>query len=89
MALLTTSSRVFVVVGALLFSSIAGLGAEPWEATVTPFAPGSFPELRPARAHYGFGWSGFSAASIVVRLEKLSDGQFRFKAEGAWFKQFF
>ena len=82
MALLTTSSRRFVVAAAFFFSAVVSLCAESWEATVTPFTPGSFPELRPARAHYRFGWSGFTAANIVIRLEKLSDGQFRFKAEG-------
>jgi hypothetical protein len=55
---------------------------ESWETTVSPFAPGSFPELRPLRAQYRFGWGGFTAATAEVRLAKSSPDRFRLEGTG-------
>jgi len=56
--------------------------AESWEETVSPFAPGSFPELRPLRANYRFGWGGLTAATAEVRLAKSSGDRFRLEGTG-------
>jgi hypothetical protein len=54
---------------------------EPWEATVTPFAPGAFPDPRPVRTQYRFGWNGMTAATGQVRFGKSPAG-FEFEASG-------
>ena len=56
--------------------------AADWEATVSPFVPGTFPEPRPLRAHYRFGWGGVTAATGDVRFAKTSDGRLRLDASG-------
>ena len=57
------------------------LRAASWEATVTPLTPGSFPELRPVRTTYRFGWNGISAGRGDIRLAKSPAG-FEFHATG-------
>ena len=59
-----------------------GVPAPDWAATVTPFTPGDFPPLRPVEVTYSFGWSGVTAASAVIRLEKPAAGPFHFDATG-------
>ena len=81
MAILTTFSRVLFVVGLLCVPEVAAAQGQAWEKTVTPFAPGSFPDVRPARVHYNFGWAGFSAATADIRLEKLGN-RFQILASG-------
>jgi len=44
--------------------------AASWESTVTSSAPPSFPNPRPLRARYEFGWSGFTCATADSRLSK-------------------
>ncbi|MFN2508651.1 MAG: DUF3108 domain-containing protein [Chthoniobacterales bacterium] len=67
----------------LLFAAAASsFGGEEWESTVTPFKPGSFPELRPVRVSYGFGWNGFTAGKAEVHLAKLPNGRFQFEMTG-------
>lgn len=56
--------------------------AADWETTVSPFARGSFPEPRPLRAQYRFGWSGLTAASGEVRFGKAADGTLQLEAVG-------
>ena len=56
------------------------LAASGWQSTLTKDPPGNFPELRPLRAHYAFGWSGFTAASGEVHFDKV--GSHRFQLEG-------
>lgn len=65
--------------GALLSSATA---AENWESTVSPFAPGSFPEPRPLRAKYTFGWNGVTAGSADVRFSKTPGGRLELEAAG-------
>ena len=55
--------------------------AATWEATVSQITPGSFPELRPVRTTYRFGWNGVAAGRGDVRLTKSAAG-FHFEASG-------
>jgi Protein of unknown function (DUF3108) len=54
---------------------------ENWQSTLTKDPPGNFPELRPLRATYHFGWAGFTAATGEVHFTKASES--RFQLEGA------
>ncbi|MGI8820973.1 MAG: DUF3108 domain-containing protein [Chthoniobacterales bacterium] len=54
---------------------------QPWESTVSPYQPGSFPEPRPVKVQYIFGWNGFPAATATLRFSK-ADGRLRFEATG-------
>ena len=56
--------------------------AENWEATVSKDPPGNFPELRPLRASYRFGWSGFTAATGDVHVTKPSQDTFQLDGTG-------
>ena len=56
------------------------LGAN-WEATLKEPA-GNFPELRPLRASYRFGWSGFTAATGDVHFSKPAGDKFQFDGTG-------
>ena len=46
--------------------------AADWQSTLTK-DPGTFPPLRPLRATYAFGWSGFSAATGEVHFTRPSE----------------
>lgn len=74
--------RSFSAGCALLVGSIGVLSAESWEETVPPFAPGSFPELRPVKVQYGFGWNGVTAATADLHLTKTPDEHYRLEATG-------
>jgi hypothetical protein len=66
----------------LLFGFSANLSAAPnWEATVTRDPPGNFPEPRPARTNYHFGWSGFTAGTGDIQLSKVGK-RFQLDASG-------
>ncbi len=56
--------------------------AANWEATVSRDPPGDFPELRPLRASYRFGWSGFTAATGDVHFTKPSPGNLQLDGTG-------
>ncbi|HZR06873.1 MAG TPA: DUF3108 domain-containing protein [Candidatus Udaeobacter sp.] len=56
--------------------------AENWEATVSKDPPGNFPELRPLRASYRFGWSGFTAATGDVHFTRPSEDKFQLDGTG-------
>ena len=75
-------SRILAVVATLLVAPIYAAPAENWESTVSPFAPGVFPELRPLRAKYNFGWNGVTAGTADVRLAKTAGGRFELEAKG-------
>lgn len=68
---------VLVFVGAVS----TGFG-QGWESTLSPHAPGSFPELRPVRVKYAFGWNGIIAAAADLRLSKSADGRLQLDATG-------
>jgi hypothetical protein len=56
--------------------------AQNWEATISKDPPGSFPELRPLRAAYRFGWSGVTAATGEVHFTKPSENKFQLEGTG-------
>ena len=53
-----------------------------WQSTVTKDPPGTFPELRPLRATYHFGWAGFTAATGEVHFAKPLESRFQLEATG-------
>ncbi len=56
--------------------------AENWEATLSKDPIGNFPELRPLRASYRFGWSGLTAATGDVHFTKPSENRFQLDGTG-------
>lgn len=76
------SLRVFTL-SLLALSGVIALPtarAAGWEATVAPYAPGNFPEPRPVKAQYVFGWSGLTAASAQLHFYRADD---RFVLDGS------
>jgi hypothetical protein len=53
-----------------------------WQSTLTKDPPGNFPELRPLRATYHFGWAGFTAATGEVHFTKASESRFQLEGTG-------
>ena len=56
--------------------------AENWQATLSKDPAGNFPELRPLRASYRFGWSGLTAATGDVHFTKPSENKFQLDGAG-------
>src|SRR5437867_12878887 len=56
--------------------------AENWEATLSKDPAGNFPELRPLRASYRFGWSGLTAATGDGHFSKPTGDKFQFDGTG-------
>ena len=56
--------------------------AENWEATLSKEPIGNFPEMRPLRASYRFGWSGLTAATGDVHFTKPSENKFQLDGTG-------
>jgi hypothetical protein len=56
--------------------------AENWQATLSKNPAGNFPELRPLRASYRFGWSGLTAATGDVHFTKPSENKFQLDGTG-------
>ncbi len=71
----------FVVACVTLITACTSFAAD-WEATVSPFVPGSFPEPRSLRASYRFGWGSVTAATGDIRFTKTPEGRHRFDATG-------
>src|SRR2546430_17491661 len=67
---------------ALLVALFAGSLSANWEATLSKEPAGNFPELRPLRASYRFGWSGLTAATGDVPFTKPSEGKFQLDGTG-------
>src|SRR5438876_6859720 len=72
-------SRCMAVV---LLAFCSGSLAANWQSTVSKEPPGDFPELRPLRATYRFGWSGLTAATGEVHFTKTSGDKFQFDGTG-------
>jgi hypothetical protein len=81
----------------VVFVSVAlsriGQASPDWESTLTKDPPGNFPEPRPARTTYHFGWSGFTAGVGDIHFTKTDDKRFQLEAAGrtiglvrAWWK---
>src|SRR3954463_6501450 len=75
-------SRIRICAIAILLASGTGSFAADWQATLSKEPPGNFPELRPLRASYRFGWSGFTAAIGDVHFTKPSQDKFELDGTG-------
>ena len=74
---------VNILAAAITLALLASTFAAPaWESTLTKDPPGDFPELRPARAHYAFGWSGFTAATGDVHFTKTGNRHLELEGKG-------
>ena len=72
--------RICLVVGLAFVGANSVPGAD-WENALGPMTPGSFPEPRPVRVQYQFGWNGLTAATADLHLNKTAEG--RFQLEGS------
>ena len=66
----------------IVLASCTGSLAADWQATLSKEPAGNFPELRPLRASYRFGWSGVTAAAGEVHFTKPSDDRFQLEGTG-------
>ena len=68
----------------LCLAAFAGsiFAATNWQSNLTSDPPGNFPELRPLRVTYKFGWSGFTAATGDVHFNKSGGNHFELEANG-------
>ncbi len=66
----------------LFFAAVSAVFAQDWESTVTPYAPGSFPELKPVHLQYSFGWGSIVAADAELHITR-PDGHYRLEGNGA------
>src|SRR4029078_2092890 len=66
----------------LLLPPWSGSLAADWQATLSREPAGNFPELRPLRASYRFGWSGVTAATGEIHFTKPSDDRFQLDGTG-------
>ena len=75
---------LFVCLTTILPLALAGSGqaAPSWESTLTKDPPGNFPELRPVRTTYHFGWSGFTAGTGDIHFTRTADKRFQLEATG-------
>jgi hypothetical protein len=70
---------VFVL--CLLSYGFRASGAD-WQAGLSKDPSGKFPPLRPLRAKYNFGWSGFTAAIGETHFTKPSEDRYLLEATG-------
>jgi len=75
------ASAVFSGAILLAFAGNPGLAAT-WQSTITKDPPGDFPEPRPLRATYHFGWAGLTAASADVHFSKPTQSRFQLDGTG-------
>ena len=66
----------------ILLASCAASFAADWQATLSKEPAGNFPELRPLRASYRFGWSGLTAATGEIHFTKPSNDRFQLEGTG-------
>src|SRR6058998_3906589 len=74
--------RITICSLTILLASGTGSFAADWQATLSKEPPGNFPELRPLRASYRFGWSGVTAAAGEVHFSKPSNDRFQLEGTG-------
>lgn len=74
----------FSVIAAVAVIALVGtISAAPaWEASLTKDPPGNFPELKPVRTTYHFGWSGITAGKGDMHFSKLPGKRFQLEASG-------
>src|SRR3954453_5444687 len=75
-------NRITLCAIAILLASGTGSFAADWQATLSKEPPGNFPELRPLRASYRFGWPGVTAATGEVHFTKPSSDRFELEGTG-------
>ena len=78
--ILIRSQLPLAIFSFLAFSSISL--AQNWETTLSRDPAGNFPQLRPLRASYRFGWSGLTAATGDVHFTKPSEDKFQLDGTG-------
>ena len=66
----------------ILLASWTGSFAADWQETLSKEPVGNFPELRPLRASYRFGWSGVTAATGEIHFTKPSNDRFQLEGTG-------
>src|SRR5262245_47508049 len=66
----------------ILLASWTGSFAADWQETLSKEPVGNFPELRPLRASYRFGWSGVTAATGEIHFTKPSNDKFQLEGAG-------
>jgi hypothetical protein len=66
----------------ITFVLLASASARDWQAELTR-KPGVFAPLRPVRATYDFGWSGFKAARVEADFSRTKEGKFQLQVKGA------
>jgi hypothetical protein len=66
----------------ILLASWTGSFAADWQATLSKEPAGNFPDLRPLRASYRFGWSGVTAATGDIHFTKPSNDRFQLEGIG-------
>jgi hypothetical protein len=66
----------------ILLAFCTGSVAANWQATLSKEPAGKFPELRPLRAAYRFGWSGLTAATGEVHFTKPANDRFQLDGTG-------
>jgi hypothetical protein len=67
---------------AILLASWTGSFAADWQAALSKEPAGNFPELRPLRASYRFGWSGVTAASGEIHFIRPSSDSYQLEGAG-------
>ena len=78
-------AKTFILILQAIFVFLAFCSnslAENWEATLSKEPRGNFPELRPLRASYRFGWSGLTAATGDVHFTKPSENKVQLDGSG-------
>ena len=78
---LVIGARILPAIFAFLAFCSSSL-AENWAATLSKDPIGNFPEMRPLRASYRFGWSGLTAATGDVHFTKPSENKFLLDGTG-------
>src|ERR1041384_216736 len=77
-----TPTRITKCAITILFACPTGLFGADWQATLSKEPVGNFPELRPLRAFYRFGWSGVPAATGEIHFTKPSNDRFQLEGTG-------
>ncbi len=77
-----TRFRITQCALAILLAFCTGSLSANWQATLSKEPAGNFPELRPLRVSYRFGWSGLTAAIGEVHFIKPTNDRFQLDGTG-------
>lgn len=75
-------SRLIILTCLAFVASIPSVFSEEWESSLRPFTRGTFPELKPVRLQYEFGWNSVAAATADLRLLRTGDDHLQVEATG-------